>query len=384
MKLGIDGFFMCGKRTGMGVMLENILFRWNGKLFEKTILYIPNALEKEKEELLRQNSIEIQVLKKRNFILWEQYIVPREAKKNGLDTLWFPFNTGSLVWRKECIVTIHDTIYMHGCVLKQPTLYKAAGQLYRRIIVPRIARKANRIITTTSEVAKELIDCFRIKKDKISMVSCCFSTCEQNMNDNNWNEFRNKNEINQPFFLAYGSIDSRKNTARILQAFKKIATQNQEIDLVLFGLTNNKKHNKIRKAINRHSLSNRVHLLGYISELEKKILYSKAIAFVFPSTCEGFGIPILEAFNNGTAVITSNVSSMPLIAGNAALLVDPYSIDMIANAMLAVSDVDCNMELVARGQKEVKKYSWSKTAELCAKAIAYIDNSAYAANYGDK
>ncbi|MBR5595926.1 MAG: glycosyltransferase family 4 protein [Lachnospiraceae bacterium] len=370
MILGIDGYFMCGKRTGMGVMLENILCRWNSNSFKKTILFIPSKSTNEKIELIKEMGVEIVEGPDKNFALWEQIILPHLAKKNNVDSMWFPYNTGSVLWRGKTIVTIHDLIYMHSDLKKQPSLYNFFGTIYRRSVVPIMVKKAERILMSSKTSKKELIREFEDSKEKIRVIYC---SCEENnecIKYEEWEGFREKYNLGK-YILAFGSNAPRKNTLRNIQAFEKVlCEQKMDYKLVLFGFKNWRESESFLYAKDKELLD-KIVFLEYISEKEKNTLYANAELFLFTSTEEGFGIPILEAFKMGTNVITSNTTSMPEIAGDAALLIDPYSVENISNAVSRIITMNIKEReaLKRKGKERLLFFSWNNIVLAAERAI---------------
>ncbi len=360
MKLGIDGYFMCGKRTGMGVMLENILKNWQSSGFEKTVLFVPEELDEHQTSVFNKNGITVCKLNKKSFPVWEQFTVPHIAKKLNLDCLWFPFNTGSLFWKKRLIVTIHDVIFMNGSIFQQPSLYKKFGQLYRKFVVPKAAKKADEIITVSEFAKRDIISIFPCAKNKTHVVysACCFN--DQSLSETGWLSLCRMHEINESYILAYGSIEQRKNTLRVIQTFEKLCSEGINKDLILFGFKEWEQSSE-KNYIEKSPYKERIHVLGYISEEEKTSLFRHADIFLFPSLAEGFGIPVLEAYYYGTPLVTSNVTSIPEISGDAAVFVNPYNVDDIAQGVKKVLLSDSNEELIRKGKERVSQFSWERT-----------------------
>ena len=165
-----------------------------------------------------------------------------------------------------------------------------------------------------------------------------------------------------PFFLAAGAISPRKNIQRILEGFKQVKN-NIPHQLVLVG-GQGWDTSEVSKVLADPSLSARVHQLGYVSDEELQALYKQADFYIHPSLFEGFGLTVLEAMAASCPVITSNVSSLPEVAGKAALLVDPLSVDDIAEAIesLALS-ASLKSDLIARGLSRAQLFSWQQTAQ---------------------
>src|SRR5262249_38222888 len=144
-----------------------------------------------------------------------------------------------------------------------------------------------------------------------------------------------RHNITFPYILYVGSIEVRKNLARLLEAYGRLRLWSQNWKLVIVG-ARKWKFSPVFEAIQRLELEPHVHFTGYVADEDLPALYSGADLFAFPSIYEGFGLPVLEAMACGTPVITSNTSSLPEVAGDAALLVDAYDVDAIASAMRGV------------------------------------------------
>lgn len=168
-----------------------------------------------------------------------------------------------------------------------------------------------------------------------------------------------------PFILAAGKISPRKNVARIIQALARITDQVSH-HLVLAGAAGWDMEG-VEKELDNPRISGRVHFTGYVSDEQLHSLYTSASAYVHPSLFEGFGLTILEAMASGCPVVTSNVSSLPEVAGDAALLVDPYDVDNIAEAIKSLcTDSSLVADLVRRGQTRARAFTWERCAEQVA------------------
>ena len=178
--------------------------------------------------------------------------------------------------------------------------------------------------------------------------------------------------ISSPYIFYCGGIDMRKNILRIVEAFDEVKKSFPNLSLVLAGAPYANAE-PIMKMLEKRKTDSSIIYLGYISDEHKRILSSNAQAFMFPAIYEGFGLPILEAMACGCPVITSDVSSMPEVAGDAALLVNPKDTLAIADAMYKlVSDASFRLEISRKGFEQVKKFSWSKTAEMMERVYKIV------------
>lgn len=363
MKIAIDGNLMVGKKTGMGTVVYNVLKYWRRTLNVKVTVYVPDSLDKEYAELLSNNGIEIKQLEKVNYLKWEQIVLPKAIRVDKPDVLWCPYNTAPLSLSCKSIVTINDVIYMHVRLNSASTLYKKLGIIYRKTIVPKAARKADKVITISKYAKNEIISCFPYCRDKTKVIYLGQDVSNECLNATDKEKFFKRFNIRDNYILGFGSIEKRKNSMRLVKAYEALPGSLKNIyQLVLFGFRGYEESEE-KKYIEDHQLKNIV-LLSYVSDEEKNTLYRNSTCFVFPSLSEGFGLPVLEAFSNDAPVITSNTTSLPEVAGGAAILVNPKKIGEIKNSIEKVlSDSDLRDEMVKKGKEQLPKFDWKVTAD---------------------
>ncbi|MCM8776661.1 MAG: glycosyltransferase family 4 protein [Candidatus Omnitrophica bacterium] len=262
------------------------------------------------------------------------------------------------------IITLHDVSF-----LRFPEFFPKEIYWRLRISLLYSVRKARKIITVSEFSKKEIIKFYRIEDEKVEViyngVSETFGTIDIEKNKG----VLKKYGITKPYILSVSNLQPRKNLSRLIKAFVSLVKNNERFpyNLVIVG----KKlwlYNEIFDEIRNSNFKERIVLTDYVSEQDLVCLYNFAEAFVYPSLYEGFGLPVLEAMACGCPVITSNISSLPEIAGNACFLVDPYDVEMIAKAINnVVTNFDLRMKLKAEGIKQAQKFSWKKTAESTAK-----------------
>jgi len=165
-----------------------------------------------------------------------------------------------------------------------------------------------------------------------------------------------------------GTIQPRKNLERLIRAFNKIYYHNKNYKLVIAG-SKGWLSDEIYGLPKKLGIETQVKFLGYVEDRKLPVLYSRAIALVFPSLFEGFGLPILEAQACGCPVITSNISSMPEVAGKGALFVDPYSVESIKDGMVKIMNKDLRFKIKDSGFNNVKRFSWEKCAKETLKVL---------------
>lgn len=264
-----------------------------------------------------------------------------------------------------CIQVIHDLNFAHF-----PEDIPYLTRKYYNILFRRYAQKARRIATVSNYSKQDIIKVWGISSDKIDVTH---NGCNEDYKIVGKDEkliTRKKYARGAPYFLYVGALIPRKNIARMFEAFNRFKEQDtQNIRLLVVG---QKKWwtPAISEAWEKLKYKEDVNFLGRLGVTELNHLYAASLALLFVPYFEGFGIPILEAFKSGAPVITSNVTSMPEVAGDAAMLVDPYSVDSISDAMISLStNEDLRNSLIELGKERSRQFSWDKTADALWRTI---------------
>jgi glycosyltransferase involved in cell wall biosynthesis len=297
-----------------------------------------------------------------SYPLWEQWALPRAAKKYGVEILHCTSNTAPIWCNIPLVLTLHDIIFLEPRDKQNHSLYQNMGWLYRRLDVPRILNKCRRIITVSNFEMENIISKLGISRERMAMIYNGYNDWFKPIEETS--QITKKYISDEGYFFFLGNTDPKKNTERTLVAYSKYLQQSGVKRKLLMADLNPDYLNGI---IQRNHIENiREHLLmpGYIVNSDLPYIYNGAFAFLYTSLRESFGIPLLEAMACGTPVITSNTSSMPEIAGHEAILINPESSDEIADMMLQLE----RNEVFYQKQKEIgreraKLFSWRKTAE---------------------
>ncbi len=310
-----------------------------------------------------KNSVRINLLPHRFYPLWEQFSLPKAAQLKNVDLLHCTANTAPLWYKKPMVVTIHDVIYLETLDFSG-SAYQNFGNLYRRFIVPRIAKKAKRIITV-SEYAKKIISKrLGIAENKINVVYNGVHPSYKRITDvQQLISVSKKYQLPEKFLLHFGNTASRKNTSGVLKAYKLYKTKNADaIPLVITGIDRNLL-SKFLQSVQAEELADQIILPGYIAAEDLPALYNLAHLFLYPSLNEGFGMPVIEAMACGTPVITSTVTSLPEVAGNAAMLVDPTNEKEICEAIETLTSQQLLYNtLQMQGFMNAQRFSWETAA----------------------
>ena len=294
--------------------------------------------------------------------LWEQWALPRAAKKYGVEILHCTSNTAPIWCDIPLVLTLHDIIFLEPRDKQNHSLYQNMGWLYRRLNVPRILDKCRRIITVSNFEMENIISKLNIPRERMAMIYNGYNEWFKPVEDED--EVYKKYIPEQGYFFFLGNTDPKKNTERTLVAYSKYLTKSSIKRKLLMADLDSEYLNGIIERNHIENIQENIVMPGYIVNSDLPYIYHGAFAFLYTSLRESFGIPLLEAMACGTPVITSNTSSMPEIGGKGAILVNPESSDEIAEMMLRLETDDGYYEQQRNvGIERAKHFSWRKTAE---------------------
>lgn len=298
--------------------------------------------------------------------LWTHVRLSWEMLAQPPDLLFVPSHVLPLVHPRRSAVTVHDLGYHY-----HPETHTLFQNLYLRWSTRYNARTATRVLADSEATRRDLIHFYSIPKDKIAVVyPGRDETLAPVADPVALAAVRARYGLASPYLLYVGTLHPRKNLVRLVQAFATTVQLETEpslppgsnLQLVLAG-QKGWLYDDIFAQVRKLGIADRVVLTGYVPDADLPALLSGALAFVFPSLYEGFGLPVLEAMACGTPVICSNTSSLPEVAGDAALLVDPLDSHELAGAIHRIAtDPGLRRLLVARGFEQVARFSWHRCA----------------------
>jgi glycosyltransferase involved in cell wall biosynthesis len=291
---------------------------------------------------------------------WEMVVDPP-------DLLFVPSHVVPLVHPSTTVVTVHDLGYLHF-----PSAHPWAQRTYLDLSTRWSTRAASQVLADSYATKADLVHHYGADPGQVTVV---YPGVDESLrpvtDDTRIAATSNRYGISGDYLLFLGTLQPRKNLRRLVEAFAKVIEDPaaHQIQLVLAG----KKGwlcRGLSDQIAALKLEDRVILSGYVAEEDKAALLSGALGFIFPSLYEGFGLPVLEAQACGCPVVTSNSSSLPEVAGEAALLVDPRDVDAIAAAAgRLISDPELRYDLRTRGFANVERFSWQVCAQTVLRAI---------------
>ena len=307
-------------------------------------------------------NVHIIVIGESFYPVWEQITLPRAVKKYNLDILHCTSNTAPIFCNIPLVLTLHDIIFLEPRDKNNKSVYQNMGWLYRRKVVPKILERCLRIITVSNFEKKNIIEKLIIPEKRMAMIY------------NGYNEWFKplrdvadiyKSYIEKPgYFFFLGNTDPKKNTERTLIAYSRYLEKSTIKRKLLMADLDKTYLDSIIERNHIENIREQIVMPGYIVNSDLPYIYNSAFAFLYTSLRESFGIPLLEAMACGTPVITSNTSSMPEIAGNDAILINPESPEEITEKMLRLeTDEEYYNTQKEIGLKRAELFSWRKTAE---------------------
>lgn len=291
---------------------------------------------------------------------WTQVRLSLEVFLHAPDVLFIPAHTVPLIHPEKTIVTIHGLEYEFS-----PESYGFWERLYMRLTIRYSVSVASQIVAVSENTKRDLVRLYTVPEEKIKVIYEGLSSYLSH------GQVAKKKE--RPYFFFIGRLETRKNIVRIIEAldiFKKKTGLPHE--LVLAGKPGYG-YQEIKHRISKSEYKEAIHEIGYVSEAEKWELLRCAEALVFPSLYEGFGLPVIEAQTVGTPVITAHTSSLPEIAGDGALLIDPVEPRAIASAMeTLVRNPEKRADIIEKATRNSQRFSWKKCAEELAGVISSV------------
>ncbi len=298
-------------------------------------------------------------------IVWFELSCRKVLNKIQPDLFLSPDGICCLGWHGKQYDVIHDVNFIH-----YPKDMKLTNRVYYKYILQKSAIKATRIGTVSNFSKEDLVNNFGINPSKIDVVYNGINSFFVPVQEVQKADIRMKYSDGKNYFLFVGTLHPRKNILRLLQAFELFKRNTNSDSKLLIAGKELYRTSELHTYHDNMMYKSDVHFLGRLPDDDLQQVLSSALCLCYVPYFEGFGIPIIEAMNNQIPVITSNVTSMPEVAGDAALLVDPFKITEIAKAMQIISDDKIvRDELITKGVERARFFSWEKTADLLWQGI---------------
>ena len=290
----------------------------------------------------------------------EQLVIPSLVRRERPDLFHTPhYVLPPLVASCRTVVTIHDCIHL----MFPQYLPNRFAYAYARTFMGSAARRSERILTVSEASKRDILRFFSVPEEKIDVI---YNAIDERFGvappEEEVVRVRERYQLFDQFLLYAGNIKPHKNLERLIQAFRQLRQEGfDHLKLLIIG-DEISKYPTLRRTVHRCKLHKHVRFLGFVPDQTLAILYRLAAAFVFPSLYEGFGLPPLEAMASGTPVVTSNISSLPEVVGDAAVLIDPYDPAAIAQGVRQVlTSPTLRDDLVRRGLARARAFSWEES-----------------------
>ncbi len=340
----VNARFLTQSITGVQRFAVEISLKLKEQLGDKIIFVAPNdIIQHDYARILRVNSIG-----KLHGHLWEQIELPLFLKRHGSPLLLCLCNTAPIYYKNK-VVTLHDVAFYVF-----PKMFSKSFLAVYHFMIPRILKKSRHVITVSEFSKQEIINYCGTDSNKISVV--------YNAVSGNFRYVKDNKLAKHKYFLAVSSLNYRKNFPAVLEAFKKFEEHNSEGSLYIIGDMTNSSFTSLD--VDKYRADERIKFLGRVSDKDLVRYYSNAIAFIYPSLYEGFGIPPLEAQQCRCPVIASNATSLPEVLDHSALFSSPNDVMGFANKMLRLyHNESLRNKLVEKGFTNANRFSWAKSAE---------------------
>jgi glycosyltransferase involved in cell wall biosynthesis len=360
MRIGID--CRLWKQTGVGRYTKNIVLNLQ-KIDERNKYFL--FVRTEDHESIRKRITNPNWRLIQNDIKWhsfsEQLKFPRLIRRERLDLMHFPYFSVPIFYKRPYVVTIHDLIINHFSTGKASTLlyplYLVKREAYG-FVIEQAARKAKKIIAPSNATKQEIMEHFKIAENKINIVCEASNFKPQALNSEP--QDTKYQILNTKYFLYVGNAYPHKNLEALIEAFKRISAEHEDLKLILVG-----ERDYFYKRLEKENTLDKIIFYGKATDKELANLYTNAIALVAPSLMEGFGLPVLEAMSLSCLVLASDIPAFREIAGDSAIY---FNLEDKNDLYSKLKDIAENMEVHKEAKLEIalkrsQQFSWEKAAE---------------------
>jgi len=363
MNIGVDARLLSRPLTGIGrYLLEmcralSTIDDVNLYLFSPVLIPPNNLAGLESAKLITGHSNRYY-----SWQVWSKLKLPFLAKKEDIDVFWGPAHSLPPFLPKHLpkVVTIHDLVWKFA-----PSTMRPLSYLLERLQMPYSVKSAELVVADSQATAAAIVDEFKVEEKRITIISLGAEHLSNNSCD--------EPIIKQDYFLFVGTLEPRKNLARLLQAYSQLSADvKEQAHLAIVG-GKGWGNLDVNKIVEECDLVKYVHLLGYIDDSKLVNYYQNARFLAMPSLYEGFGLPILEAMVHGVPVLTSNNSSMPEVAGNAGLFVDAQDVDSIKSGLkMLITNERIRNQLAGNAKLNAARFNWSESAKQLVSVLETV------------
>ena len=302
------------------------------------------------------------------FKVWFEWSVKRALKKYKIDLFFSPDGYLSLSSNVKQVGVIHDLNFEH-----YPNDLPNWASKYLREYFPKFAKKADRIVTVSQFSKEDIVDQYKISSDKVDVAYNGVGDFFKSIAENEKEYIRGKFTNNESYFIFVGALHPRKNVINLFKAFDLFKKETKSTNKLLIVGERYWWNDEMKASFETLTYKRDIVFTGHVQSEELNQLYGAAEAFVFVSYFEGFGIPLVEAMKCETPIVCSNATCLPEVAGDAAVYVDPFSIEDIAQGMVTIhQDSALREKLIKKGRERSNLFSWDKTAKQVWESIEKV------------
>ena len=359
MRIGIDVRELeKGKFTGIGRTLRHFLAFAGDQ--DKENEYVLFGNQKTEYEPLAVNQT-LKIIPERVTIVWDQVLLPLAIQREEIDVFLTPYFKAPLWHASKLVVIINDLIPLMVPAYQSPAYWPQ--RVYFKFLTRLTLRSADNIVAISDSTKRDIGRVFHVQEERISVIWLSVEP-RYAMADKNSHEAVHKYGIKKKFVFYSGNFKPHKNISTLVEAYRQLPEALRQDHVLLLGSPKDEGFPMIYQRVKDLKLESQVVFLDGIAEEDLPCFYAAASVFVFPSLYEGFGLPVLEAMAAGAPVITSNTSSMPEVAGDAAILITPTDAEELTAALESVlGDEARRAEMMKKGLIQASGFSW----ERCAK-----------------
>ena len=364
MRIGLDGRYIQDQYHGIGrYIYEVALHLAEAYPNQEFVLFYNPSNRNSRFDLDRLGKFSNVTLVKTCLpLFWpqQQFVWPWLLRKQRIDVFHTPFFDAPYLATCPVVITIHDLIFDRYPEYMPQSYYR----LYYRMLTSLSVRKAAQIITVSEASKRDIVEIYGATPAKISVTPEAVASEFKPVSAEEAERIRIRYNLPRNFLLTVGTMRPQKNIPTLVKAFARIASETQAA-LVLAGKIDSRWPDEVTPLIEELNLQERVIRPGHIAEADLPALYMLADCFVFPSIIEGFGLPALEAMACKTAVIASYTASLPEVVGDAGLLINPYNVQALADALLLIlENPSYRHKLEKLSLRRAQKFDWFRTAHL--------------------
>jgi glycosyltransferase involved in cell wall biosynthesis len=380
MKIGVDARVLMDRNySGVSEYTANLLSEILRQDSENKYSLFYNSFKKQTARLKIWQTANTKIIgthypnKVFNYLLQKCFSYPKFDKVlGGVDIFFAPhLNFLNVSSNTKLVVTVHDLSF-----LRYPEFFSCRKNFWHRAIsVAQLLKRADKIVAVSENTKHDLIEILGLAAEKIEVIYSGNNFLAAPLNETETASFFSKHNLQPGFIFSVGNIEPRKNISGLIKAYENLRTRRPDLksQLVLAG-AKGWKHKKIFRAWETSPYKQDIKFLGYISSAEKATLFAAATAFAYPSFYEGFGFPPLEALGAGVPVVSSNISSLPEVLGSAALLVNPFRVEDISEALeLILTDNNLRTKLIVDGKEQAALFTWKKAAQRYLELFKELD-----------